>query len=557
MAAAGSLNWEMDEIGSNLLSNTEVLTTYLELYDVGKVKPKLTKNTNDNKRNEDIHGRTPTNMMLFGTSSKLLDGSKVEEEFDSMLETGYARRCFFGYAQAKHKTAQRTPEQIYDLLTDTGDNTILQTLSDDIGQLADIINFNKQLTMSKAISILAIEYRMHCEERAGVFGDHEEIRKAEMSHRYFKALKLAGTFAFIAGEYEITEDILYNAIKLAEESGEAFSRLLRRDRAFVKLAKYIADINKEITLVDLVEDLPFFKGSESIKRDMMTMAIAYGYKNNIIIKRAFVDGIEFISGESLQDTNLDEMVISYSQQMSDNYRNEKVKFDDLHKLTQLDGFNWASHHMHGGDRREQSTIQGFNLLVIDVDECTTINKVQLLMSEFQYHIYTTKRHTDTAHRFRIVFPMTHILRLDKEDYTKFMESIFEWLPFNVDTSTKDRCRKWLSCKGEVFTNDGKLFDVLPFIPKTSKDEERRKGVENLKSLSSLERWFLSNTGTGNRSNQLIKFALMLVDSGMQYADIDLRVRSLNDRLQDKLSLDELTSTILASVSRALANRASK
>jgi hypothetical protein len=50
MAGAGSINLEIDEIGSNLVSNVEVLNTFLELYDVGKIKQKLIKNTNDNKR---------------------------------------------------------------------------------------------------------------------------------------------------------------------------------------------------------------------------------------------------------------------------------------------------------------------------------------------------------------------------------------------------------------------------------------------------------------------------------------------------------------------------
>ena len=37
MANAGAVNMEIDEIGSNLLGNLEVLTAFLELYDVGKL----------------------------------------------------------------------------------------------------------------------------------------------------------------------------------------------------------------------------------------------------------------------------------------------------------------------------------------------------------------------------------------------------------------------------------------------------------------------------------------------------------------------------------------
>ena len=103
MADIGSMNLEIDEIGSNLLSNAEVLSTFLELFDVGKIKQKLTKNTKENTRSEEIDGKTPTCLLLFGTPSKLLDGGKTEEEFYSFLETGYARRCLFGYEKQSNK----------------------------------------------------------------------------------------------------------------------------------------------------------------------------------------------------------------------------------------------------------------------------------------------------------------------------------------------------------------------------------------------------------------------------------------------------------------------
>jgi hypothetical protein len=47
LAGAGAINLQIDEIGSNLIGNTEVLTLFLELFDQGHVKQKLIKNTAD------------------------------------------------------------------------------------------------------------------------------------------------------------------------------------------------------------------------------------------------------------------------------------------------------------------------------------------------------------------------------------------------------------------------------------------------------------------------------------------------------------------------------
>lgn len=345
MAGAGSINLVIDEIGSNLVGNTDVLNTFLELYDIGKIKQKLTKNTKENMRNEEIDGRTPTNMMLYGTPAKLLNGSKTEEEFYSMLETGYARRCLFGYARKVNKLSELTAEEVYDMLTDSTADAFLDNLSDKLGQLADMVNFNTHIQMSKEVALLLIEYRLRCERLAESFKDYEEIHKAEVSHRYYKALKLAGAYAFIEGNPEITEKTLYSAIKLVEESGEAFASILTRERNYVKLAKYIASIGKEITQVDLVEDLPFYKGSEYQKKELMSLAIAYGYKNNIIIKKSFSDGIEFFEGETMEETNLDKLIVSWSNDITKGYKNEYAPWDKLHVLATSNNLHFTSHHL--------------------------------------------------------------------------------------------------------------------------------------------------------------------------------------------------------------------
>ncbi len=345
MAKAGSMNLFIDEIGSNLLGATDVLATFYELYDVGKVKNKLIKHTTENLRNEEIQGNTPTNMMLLGTPSKLLDGSKVEDELYTMLETGYARRCFFGYSDRSSSLKQLSPEEIYELTTDSTADATLERFSKEFENLADIGNFNMSINMSKKVTLLLIEYRVKCEKKASQLPDHDEMRKTEVEHRYFKAMKVAGGYAFIDRSSEVTEDHLYNAIKFTEESGEAFSRILTRERNYVKLAKFISTVEGEVTHADLVEDLPFYKGTENQKRELLNLAIAYGIKNNIVIKKSFVGGVEFLSGDSLKETDLNEMIVSYSTDWTEGYSNERVPFDSLHKLTQQSDYHWINHHL--------------------------------------------------------------------------------------------------------------------------------------------------------------------------------------------------------------------
>lgn len=554
MADAGSMNLQIDEIGSNLVGNVEILNTFLELYDVGLVKQKLIKNTADSVRNEEIVGRTPTNMMLFGTPAKLLNGSKTEEELYSMLETGYARRCFFGYSRASNKATDMTPEQVYVQLTNQDSNTYLDELSDKLEALADIINVNKRLVVSKETSLLLIEYRLKCEREAELYPEHEEIKKAEISHRYFKALKLAGAYAFVDDSPELTQEHLYQAIKLAEESGNAFNKLLTRDRPYVKLAKYIATCKRDVTQADLVEDLPFYRGAAGQKTEMLSLAIAYGYKNNIIIKKSFSDGIEFLRGETLKETDLSKMVLSYSSDITTDYRNEYAPFEKLHQLTQADGLHWVAHHLNGGYRNEENCIPGFNLVVIDVDGGVNMSTVKLLMKNYKFLIYTTKRHTEEENRFRIILPINYELAMDAKDYKEFMSNIYEWLPFEVDTATNQRARKWLSHGGTYEYNEGEVLDALPFIPKTSKNEERKELMNSQHSMDNLERWVINNIGDGNRNNMLLRYAMILLDGGFDFENIRQRVMTLNNKIADKLDEAEVMSTIMITVAKAISKR---
>lgn len=558
MADTGSLNLQIDEIGSNLVGNLEVLNLFLELYDVGSIKQKLVKNTAENVRGEEIHGRTPTNMLLFGTPAKLLNGGKTEEELYSMLETGYARRCHFGYSRESNKRIDLSPDQVFDMLTNPQSNGVLQSMSDHLDMLAAPGNMNRKLTIKKPTSLLLIEYKIACEKIAHALPEHEEIKKAEISHRYFKALKLAGAFAFIDDSFEVTEDHLYNAIKLTEESGAAFNQLLTRDRPYVKLAKYIATCKRDVTQADLVEDLPFYRGSASQKAELLSLAIAYGHKNNIIIKKSFSDGVEFLRGEALQETDLSKMIVSWSQDITEGYNNDFAPFDKLGKLTTTNGLHWVSHHLQGGYRNEENCQSGFNLIVIDVDGEASIKEAQALLAGHKYHIYTTKRHTANENRFRIILPTNFVLKLDAKEYKEFMNNVYEWLPFKVDKQTNQRARKWMSHSSEdglsIF-NDGDLFDVLPFIPKTAKNEERKARLMEQGSMDNLERWILNNSGDGNRNNMLLRYAMLLVDAGASLDQIRERVIGLNSKMPDKLEESEIHSTVMVSVTKALLKQA--
>ncbi len=545
MAGIGATNNIVDEIGSNLSNNKETLAIQLESYDMGDSKQKLIKSDGGNS---DLRGAVPSNLFCFGTQSKLLDGGDVEKQFFELLETGYARRFIVGFINKNTRSTELTAEEMYEKIMSSTVDSDLDELSYFFEDLARGEHYNKHIKLSKETTIELIQYRIDCDNKANNLKEHEGILEAVIRHSYWRALKLAGAYTFISRENEITSETLFNAISLVEQSTLCFKSMLARDKAYVRLAKYIASINKKVTQVDLLEDLAFYRGTEAQKRELMHLAIAYGYNNNIIIKNTIKDGVEFFEGESLLKTDINAIGCSWSRDITEGFTSAITSFEKLHQLVCKTGFHYTAHSFTDGHRKSENAIEGFNLLILDVDSGLPIEVCKILLKDFMYLIATTKRNTEAHNRYRIILPMSHMLKLNPGDYKQFMKNVFTWLPFKSDEQTSDIARKWESFAGEYFYNDGKLFDVMDFIPNTPKESKYRDRIEKIGNSDTLQRWFLINyKDEDGRNNTLIKYALALLDDGMNSENIRHSVNDMNNKLEQPLGELEIESTVMKTV----------
>lgn len=550
MANAGACNLQVDEIGLNFQTILEPLTSYLELYDKGVIKDKLIKSTADNIRFERIEGVTPANCMLFGTPSKLLDGGAIETSFIQMLDTGYARRSFFGFTRKASKVLNADVDEVMAQMFDQTHDAYLTQIADQLRQLADVIHVNKVIQLERDNAKYLILYKMYCEQRASLLDENlESIKRAELDHRYFKVLKLAGAYAFIDGSPEITQQHLEYAMKLAEESGDAFALLLAPQRPYIKLAVHLAECcDTPKTLADLDTDLPYYRGSKSQKEEMITMATAWGYKNNIIIKKAYSENILFLHGETITETEIDKMNISYSQHPQYHYSSEQAPFSKLPQLLQLENFHWVNHPLLRGNTQEgiaksEHCIKGFNLLCFEVQGSISLNTAKLLLNKYQA-IYSTA-HTDAdTKNFRIILPLNYTLTLDETEYKEFYLDIANALPFSVNTQTASRAQDWNTQTGYIDSTSGELFDVLSYIPKTSKNEAREKRNKEQVKLDRLERWILNNNSSASTSELLQEQTIILNNAGVDFDKIRQIVTSFNEKLPYKISEADVVTLVV-------------
>ena len=554
LASAGSMNLELDEVGSHISANADVLNTFLELYDVGLVKQKLIKNTVENIRSEELPGNTPTNLMMFGTPTKLLDGGRIEEEFKEFLETGYARRLLFGYTVDSHRTKYASAQERYQQMVDTNLAKDMVSIQQTFTNFAKR-PFNPVLQMSEANHVYLIEYQMRCEYKADDMKSHMTIHQAEMSHRYYKAIKLAGAYTFADNSTEITQDHLDYAISVVEDSGEAFHTLMRKQGPYERLAHYLADCDNDVTQHELMEELQFYKGSEAQRKDLMTLATAFGYRNNIIIKKRVLDEIEFFNGETLMETDLSSLTVAISKDIAYNFAVPDIKppFDLLHKLTTADGYHYTAHAFVNGHRKSENVIPGFDLLILDCDGDVNMSTVKVLLEDYTFLISTTKRHTKEINRFRLILPISHRIKLTANDYSRFMENVFEWLPFTVDEGAKDIARKWAGYSGHYEYNDGTTIDATMFIPETKRSDETKAQI-SATGVDNIERWFIEHTSKGNRANHLYRYGMVLIDAKWALGNIVEKLESFNNSLDVPLPEDQFRNSTVKSISKEFQKR---
>ncbi len=549
---SGAVSIEIDEIGSNISSNKEVLDTLLESYDGGLIKNKL-KRTDSNS---EIENPVPTNLMAFGTPSKLFDGGASEEQLMSFLDTGYARRFLFGYVHEDMEVMDASDKMLS--LMDKTVDTDADDMNNYLKSLALLSNHSQESILSDEANVALFEYEEKCLKQASVMKSYQEIEKTEMSHRYFKALKLSGVYAFIEGSTTVTKEMIEDAIELVELSGKAFAKMMSREKNYVRLAKYIAEQgDSPVTLADLTHDLSgFFKGSEAAKRDMLTLAKSWSASNDIIIKESFVGDIQYFTGETIKQTSLDSLIVSVSTEMTTGYIPHYSKWEAFQKLCEND-FNFCTHHFKDKYRDGAHMLPETNLLVLDIDDGISMKIAMKLMEDYEFLAYTTKRHTEHHNRFRMLLPMEKTLKLNEQDHKDFYTNVFASLPFEVDEQTADGPRKWQTYKNsEIHTNKGKLFNPMPYIQNTTKAKEQTAKINSFgPDVSRLEKHILMNTD--GRNNALLKIGMVHVERGLDYDTIYQLIVSTNNKLLEPISEKEILGTVMVTVGKKIAKRSSE
>lgn len=547
----GALNLVIDELGANYAKLRELLALMLSTFEDGDSSARMLKNESV----MEVKG-VPSNFLGYSSPALIFDGGSNEKMLLDDLSQGQARRSFFAWAEKPEKE-KLTGEEVVAKNRAKADLNVgkIEELNEYFGALAKPKNMYREVPISDEAELALANYQIKCDELVARTKNIQEQERLELTNRAWKALRLAGIYAFISGADKIEEIHFEQAVYVAELSGISFQRVMNQAPNYERVFNFINGRQKTSD-VDL-EKQPYYKGNQLHKRELLKLARAYGFENDYLFKLKEVEGVEFYSFIEVPKTNIDKITISISKDITTGFKKKIVPFEVLHEVVCSPEFKYSAGTFKKGYRNKDNYEEKQNLIIIDIDDGMKMETAKMMFSNYKCMIATTKSHQKdknglTCDRFRIIFITDRTIKLNSEIYSEFMQNVYDSLGVPADTSCKDSSRFYYGAKGDYWYSEGdKLFEISDLIPDTTKDKERKIMLSStgIGSTEGVARVLLEEGAKGNRNHTVLRYAMFMKDEGYNYRDAKDKTLEFNSKLPEPLPEKELKSTVFKSLEK--------
>ena len=520
----GSVNVVSDELGDNIMSMSEIFTKLKSTWDTGTSEGPVNV-TNGGESYFCVHD-VCFNALLFGAPGPFeLDPKKK----DRLLETyvsGMARRSFIYHNNTYKKSENRNPN--FEKL----EREFYDKLESYIKELRYFLNNTKEIRYPVKIREKLLEYDQikELERERSISLIAEDLGSTK------KIEKLLGIIATLDLQDEINEEHLKFAIEFtealdstAEETVEikpAYKRIYDEieKRSFAARTDIVKAV-KDITIKDLDSQLILVQEHANLI-------------GNSLIKKEY-NGIIKYKIEKLSNTNLDNIILSINGNMDrtepEGFVRKIGTFDKLINAVNAE-FRYSAGTFRNEYISDENYLQEQNLFIIDIDNDLRLEDAKALFSSMTYLIATTKSHQKpkktkvngetidlVCDRFRIILPTLSTFHLTAKVYSEMYMNVINSLGIAEADSKCRNASRWYygNPEGEHWYNKGDLLDIRTYIPDSSEHQDASTSLNNYDNqrdksnapasirVDAAIRWFLSNTATGNRNDNLFKLGMLL------------------------------------------------
>ena len=553
---AGGVNIVSDELGDSIMSMSEIFTKLKSTWDTGTSEGPM--NVTNGGESYFLVEDVCFNALLFGAPGPFELDIKKKDRLLEVYVSGMARRSFI-YHNNTYKKSENRNAEFEKLGKDFYDELDKYTK-----ELRYFLNNTEKIHYPQEIRELLVEYDAQKE----IERERSTSLIAEDLGSTKKIEKLLGIIACLDLEDTINIEHLRFAIDFTEALDKTAEETVEIKPVYMRLYNEIEkrQFAARTDLVKAVKDVTL----KELDSQMILVEEHANIIGNSLIKKEY-NGIVKYKIEKLSETNLERILISVNadpdRTQPQGFVRKVGTFKGLHKVVNSE-FRYSAGTFKNEYINDENYLQEQNLFIIDEDSDLTLEDAKKLFSSMTYLIATTRSHQKpkkvknemvTCDRFRIILPTIATFHLDYKTYSETYMNVINSLGIQEADKKCRNASRWYygNPDGEFWYNEGSLLDIRNFIPDSSEHQDSANSVSKYENttgsapasvrVDAAIRWFLSNTSTGNRNDNLYSLGVLL-KLEIQEPDWQQWLIDANRCLTSPLS-DSDMQTIIRSVSK--------
>lgn len=444
---AGSLT--TSEIGTELQNNgsmTDIIKTISVAYDLGNIPPKIVKShENQTKAVKNL----PVNALFFGSQEALLYNNEIKSKFKMVFNTQLARRSIFTFTpetpermeitsidqlyevrEQERKRVLKAQEELNELTSHMVENTKPDPIiiDDEATRLFDVY--------MELNSILSDE-----------MSNKYPIAKLSRKHKQWLALKLAGSYAILAQQDQITEQTYAYAINtvemLAPQMVDFEKELVKEPyEQLADMCLHKAEEGEYFLSLHELRKMGYIVGTGSSRskvEELCILANSYDDNGRYTILDGGIQYKEMIItseiGMSAIFFDTDKVGEDLKQYMARNCKEGFEVYDtDFREIEVLLKENavYSSFIFEDGVRAKENLISGTKFVILDIDKSQlTDMEAHTLLNEYNHYVVRTSD-PNNEFKFRTILELDAVVDIDERTWKSFIQEIANELGLIID-----------------------------------------------------------------------------------------------------------------------------
>jgi hypothetical protein len=554
---------------------TDIIKIIAVAYDLGNIPPKIVKSVENQTQ---AVKNLPVNALFFGSQEAVLFNNEIKNKFKMVFNTQLARRSIFTFTpEVPPPLKIGSIEELYEM-KERERTRVMQAQK----ALSDLTEHLVENTDQEPLDItpeanklfdVYLEYNgIISEELPNKF----PISKISRKHKQWLALKLAGTYAILHGETELTEKMYsyaINTVELLAPNISDFERELVKEpyEQLSDMCRYLSKDGEFFLTLHELRKLSYVVGAGSSKskvEEIARLANSYDEEGSYTVHeggiqyRAIVKtDIVGVSYKIFQTTRVGEELKDFMARNSkEGYEFYETDFAELKYLLKENAV-YCSFAFTDGIRKKENLVGGTKFVVLDIDKSMlTDHEAHVLLHDYNHFIVRTSDPNNEM-KFRVLMELDSIIDVDERMWKVFLEEIAEELGLVIDVLPQSQIFLSYANRDVLSQLDGKTLKTKHLLEQAA--DRLREKPRPAASLPVYEKdqklkdpretfAYAFNAEPGERSQKMYRALAHAIDLGGDENYIRQLAEEINGCWMDPLEEERLMRTLVTPALRRIA-----